>query len=320
LNTALIIGVNGQDGSYLAEYLLELGYQVHGTIRRSSTPSLERLHGIRDKITLHYCDLCDAGSLSYLIAKTSPSEVYNLGAMSDVKVSFDTPVYAAEVDGVGVTRLLEAVCRHVPSARVYQAGSSEMFGTNPVTPYNERSTFRPASPYAAAKCYAHHIVVNYRESYGLHASNGILFNHESERRGVEFVTRKITRAIAAIERGEQNHVRLGSLSARRDWGYAPDYVRAIHAIVRRTEPSDWVVATGEAHSVAEFAEKAFAHVGKDWAQYVAVDPAMFRPVDPPILLGDASKAREQLGWEPTTTFDELVRRMVEHDLEAARCA
>lgn len=311
---ALITGINGQDGSYLAELLLGLGYEVHGTVRRASTPSLERLKGILDQITLHYCDLSDATALDAVMAGTHPDEVYNLGAMSDVGVSFATPIYAGNVDGLGVTRVLEALRRHAPTARFYQAGSSEMFGTNPDTPYTEDSAFHAASPYAAAKVYGHHIVVNYRESYGLHACNGILFNHESERRGIEFVTRKITRAVGAIERGEQTHLLLGSLTARRDWGYAPDYVRAMHAIVRHDQPSDWVVATGEAYSVAEFAEEAFAYVGRDWRDHVVQDAELFRPVDPPLLLGDSTKARTLLGWEPRVDFPGLVARMVEADL------
>ena len=313
---ALITGINGQDGSYLAELLLAKGYEVHGTIRRSSLPNLDRLAAIREhsRLHLHHSDLTDAGSLTAIVQYARPDEVYNLGAMSDVKVSFDSPVYTGNVDALGVTRLLEAVRQHAPEARFYQAGSSEMFGTNPEVPYNEDSRFHAASPYAAAKIYAHHAVVNYRESYGLHASNGILFNHESERRGPEFVTRKITQAVADIVHGRRSHVNLGSLTAQRDWGYAPDYVRAIHAMVRAEYPGDYVVATGRAYDVAHFAERAFAHVGLNCWDHIRTDPALLRPVDPPLLLGDASKARRELGWQPQVGFDELVARMVEHDL------
>jgi GDPmannose 4,6-dehydratase len=313
---ALIVGVNGQDGSYLADLLLEKEYEVHGTVRRSSVPSLERLGGIRDRLTLHWADLTDASSLSRVVNEVRPDEIYNLGAMSDVGVSFDVPEYAGDVTGLGCTRLLEITRQVVPEARFYQAGSSEMFGLNPDVPTNEESEFQPASPYACAKVYAYQMTALYRESYGMFAANGILFNHESPRRGVDFVTRKITRGLADIVRGRATTITLGNLEAERDWGHAKDYVRAMHLILQAGEPSDYVIATGETYSVREFLEAAFGHVGLDWRDHVVTDPALLRPLDPPVLLGDASKAHRELGWKPEVGFDDLVRLMVEADLEA----
>ena len=304
---ALITGVNGQDGSYLAELLLAMGWEVHGTIRRASTPNLHRIMHLKEKITLHFADLADASSLDRVVWDVSPHHVYNLGAQSDVRVSFDVPMYSAQVDAVGPLGLLEAVRKHAPEARYYQAGSSEMFGMNPDVPCTEESVFWPGSPYAAAKVMAFHVTKNYREAYGLFASNGILFNHESERRGVEFVTTKIARAAAARE-----DVVLGDLEPRRDWGYAPDYVDAMYRMMNHDEPEDFVIATGETHSVREFAQRAYHRVGLDWDQHITFDERLRRPTDPPVLLGDPSKARDLLGWKPTVTFEELVKIMVDH--------
>jgi GDPmannose 4,6-dehydratase len=312
---ALITGINGQDGSYLAQLLLGKGYEVHGTIRRASLPNLQRLESFRDKITLHWGDLSDASSLFAAVRASEPDEVYNLGAQSDVRVSFDIPEYVGDVTGLGVTRLLEAVRQVRPDARFYQAGSSEMFGMNPDVPCNEASAFYPGSPYAAAKVYAYNITKNYRESYGMHASNGILFNHESERRGVEFVTRKITQGVAAIVSGKVDYIKLGNLDAKRDWGHARDYVRAMWLMLQADRSDDFVVATGETHSVREFLELAFRHVGLDWKKYVRTDPQLMRPVDPPVLLGDAFWAETVLGWKPEVGFRDLVAMMVEHDLK-----
>ncbi len=311
--TALIIGVNGQDGSYLAEHLLSHGYVVHGTVRRSSTSNLGRIQHLLDSVQLHYGDLTDSAGLVRLVKDIQPHEVYNLGAMSDVRASFDIPHYAGASTGLGALNVLEAVRLACPQARYYQAGSSEMFGTNPDVPTNEQSRFEPASPYAAAKVYAHHITENYREAYDLFAVNGILFNHESERRGVEFVTRKITRGVADIVAGKASKITLGNLKAKRDWGYAPDYVVAMHLIMQADEPSTFVVATGETHSVEEFLERSFDLVGLDWRKYVDTDADLMRPTEVPLLLGDASKAKRVLGWEPTVRFDELVEIMIKSD-------
>lgn len=312
---ALITGIGGQDGSYLAELLLDKGYEVHGTIRRSSLPNTDRLAGILDSIELHYADLTDVTALSRAIRAARPDEVYNLGALSDVRVSFDAPEYSAEVTGLGCTRMLELVHQITPAARFYQAGSSEMFGENPNVPTSEADEFRPVSPYAISKVYAHHMTTNYREAYGMFAVNGILFNHESERRGVDFVTRKITLGIADIVAGRAEQIVLGNLDSCRDWGHAQDYVRAMWLMLQTSGPSDYVIATGETHSVREFLEAAFSHVDLDWRGYVSTDERYLRPVDPPMLLGDASKARRQLGWEPEIGFSELVRLMVESDLK-----
>jgi len=310
---ALISGINGQDGSYLAELLLSKNYEVHGTIRRSSHPNLHRIAHLMDDLTLHYADLSDAGSLALAVQKSNPAEVYNLAAMSDVRVSFDVPEYAGNVTGLGVVRLLEAIRQHNPKIHFYQAGSSEMHGMNPDVPCNEESPFIPGSPYAAAKVYAHNVVKNYRESYGMHASNGILYNHESERRGVEFVTRKITLGIADIMAGRKTHITLGNIGSKRDWGYAPDFVEGMWMMLQQDKPGDYVLATGETYSVRDFLDEAFAHVGLDWRKHVLTDSALFRPEDPPVLLGDYSKASEQLGWYPKTNFQQLVKKMVEAD-------
>jgi GDPmannose 4,6-dehydratase len=307
---ALVTGVNGQDGSYLAGLLLAKGYEVHGTIRRASLPNLQRLDGITDKLHLHHCDLSDSAALNAAVRESAPDEVYNLGAMSDVAVSFVTPEYAGNVTGLGVIRILEAVRQNAPDARFYQAGSSEMFGMNPNVPCNEESAFYPASPYAAAKVYAYHVTKNYREAYGMFACNGILFNHESERRGVEFVTRKITLGLADILDGRADKLRLGALGTSRDWGHARDYVQAMWMMLQAETPDDYVVATGETHTVLEFVEKAFALVGLDWHDFVVINPEFIRPVDPPVLLGDSKKINDQLGWAPTMSFDDLVRAMV----------
>jgi GDPmannose 4,6-dehydratase len=317
---ALIIGITGQDGSYLAELLLSKGYTVAGTMRRSSLPNLQRLEPILDRLHLFYADLSDGSGVAKAVYETMPDEVYNLGAMPDVRISFDQPEYTGDITGLGAVRVLEAVHQIKSDTRYYQAGSSEMFGMNPDVPTNERSTFRPGSPYAAAKCYAHHMTVNYREAYGMHASNGILFNHESERRGTGFVTRKITRGIARLSRGEIKNLVLGNIDASRDWGHARDYVRAMWLMLQQPEPDDYVIATGETHTVREFLDEAFGVVGRnDWDDYVELDKRLFRPVDPPVLLGDATKARTVLDWKPEIGFSELVRRMVEHDVvEAGR--
>lgn len=303
---ALITGINGQDGSYLAELLLENGFEVHGTIRRASLPNLQRIEHLKDSVTLHYADLTDASSLDRVVWETTPHHVYNLAAMSDVRVSFDVPLYAAQADATGPLALLEAVRKHAPEARYYQAGSSEMFGMNPEVPCSEDSLFWPGSPYAAAKVMAYHVTKNYREAYDMFAVNGILFNHESERRGVEFVTQKI-----ALAAGAGRRVTLGSLKPKRDWGYAPDYVRAMFLMMEHSEPEDFVIATGETHSVKEFLHVAYARRGLDYKRYVDYDPAFERPTDPPVLLGDPSKARDVLGWQPDVTFDKLVYIMVD---------
>lgn len=313
---ALVTGINGQDGSYLADLLLEQGHEVHGTIRRASTPNLQRIEHLRDRVTLHFADMADATSLHKAVAISQPDYVYNLAAQSDVRVSFDIPLYTAQVDAAGPLALLEAVRLEAPEARVYQAGSSEMYGMNPDVPCDEHSRFYPGSPYAAAKVMAYHCAVNYREAFGMFVSNGVLFNHESERRGVEFVTRKITRYIGALTRGETSRpLELGALTPSRDWGYAPDYVRAMTYILESDHPDDYVVATGETHSVFEFVQTAFEHAGLDWSEHVVSNQDhLMRPTDPPVLLGNAEKIGFELGWHPMTPFEELVERMVKADL------
>jgi len=324
---ALITGITGQDGSYLAESLLSKGYEVHGIIRRSSSFNTGRLdHLYRDphergsRLFLHYGDLIDSSVLSRIMREVEPEEVYHLGAQSHVRVSFDMPEYTGNVTALGTTRLLEAIREEGVPARFYQASSSEMFGTNPDVPTSERSPFFPATPYAAAKVYGYWMAVNYREAYGLFCANGILFNHESERRGETFVTRKITRGLAQILAGEVDVIYLGRLDTQRDWGHAADYVEAMWLMMQADEADDYVIATGEAHSVSDFLDEAFSYVGLDWEPHIRQDPRYFRPIDPPILVGDASKARARLGWEPRVSFRELVRSMVDAELAAAGIA
>ena len=312
--TALITGITGQDGSYLAEHLLDLGYRVVGVTRRSSTDTGSRIEHLRDRIELASGDLLDQTSLLVLVDRVQPDEVYNLAAQSFVPASFDQPVLTGEFTALGVTRLLEAVRLAKPDARVYQASSSEMFGKVQAVPQNEVTPFYPRSPYGVSKLYGHWFTVNYRESYGLYASSGILFNHESPRRGLEFVTRKISYGVARIKLGVDRELRLGNLEARRDWGFAGDYVRAMHLMLQRPEPGDYVVATGETHSVRDFCEAAFAVAGLDWEDFVVVDPAFYRPAEVDLLVGDASRARGELGWAPNIGFRELVTMMVEADV------
>lgn len=314
---ALITGITGQDGSYLAELLLAKGYEVHGIVRRSSTFGTQRIEHIFDRLHLHYGDVTDGGAMARIVAEVEPDELYNLAAQSHVRVSFDQPAYTAEAVAIGTLNVLEAA-RAVPGCRVYQASSSEMYGQVVETPQRETTPFRPRSPYGVAKVYAHWITVNYRESYGMHASCGILFNHESPRRGETFVTRKIARAVARIASGLQQEVRLGNLDAKRDWGHARDYVRAMWLMLQQDEPDDYVIATGETHSVREFAELAFSICDMNYQHYVKHDPRYDRPSEVDILLGDASKARERLGWEPSMTFGGLVRQMVEAELQEIR--
>ena len=322
---ALITGISGQDGSYLAELLLNKGYDVFGIVRRSSSLNTDRLqpiyqdpHEASARLHLIYGDLNDASSLNRILRQVKPDEIYNLGAQSHVRVSFDIPEYTGEVSALGMTRLLEAIRDTGLRPRIYQASSSEMFGKVLEVPQKETTPFYPRSPYAVAKVYAHMLAVNYRESYGYHISCGILFNHESPRRGPTFVTRKITRAVAAIKHGLQDKLYLGNLDARRDWGYAPEFVEAMWRMLQQPEPDDYVIATGEQHSVREFLSEAFSYVGLDWQQYVAIDQRYFRPAEVDTLLGDASKALRQLGWKPRTSFSELVHIMVDADLEATR--
>ena len=317
---ALITGITGQDGSYLAELLLDKGYEVHGLVRRSSTERFERLEHIRDRVTLHQGDLLDHRSLVDALRTSEPDEIYNLAAMSYVHVSWSQPVLTAEFTGVGVTRILEAMREVCPDARFYQASSSEMFGRVREVPQNEATPLYPRSPYGVAKTYGHYITVNYRESYGLFACSGILFNHESPRRGLEFVTRKVTTAAAAIKLGHQEELLLGNLDAERDWGYAKDYVKAMWLMLQQDEPEDFVIATNQTHSVRELVERAFARVDLDPADYVGTDPANMRPAEVDHLRGDYSKAREKLGWEPQTTFEELIDLMVDEDLKRLEAA
>jgi len=319
---AIITGITGQDGSYLAEFLLAKGYEVHGIIRRASTFNTKRIdhiyqdpHSPNTRLYLHYGDLSSGDRLTDLIYDLQPEEVYHLGAQSHVKVSFEVPVYTGEVNGIGTTRLLEGIRRSGKDTRFYQASSSEMFGSAPA-PQNEATPFRPRSPYAAAKLYSFWTAVNFREAYGLFTSNGILFNHESPRRGETFVTRKVTRAVAAIRAKKQTKLYLGNLAARRDWGYAPEYVEVMWRMLQQEKPNDYVVGTGEAHSVEEFVGEAFSYVGLDWKDYVGIDSRYLRPTEVDFLLADASKARQELNWKPQVTFRQLVRIMVDADLEA----
>ena len=320
MKTALITGVNGQDGSYLAEFLLAKGYEVHGLIRRSSSFNTQRVEQIYHdphesgvRFRMHYGDLSDSGSLINLIRELEPDEIYHLGAQSHVKVSFEVPEYTADSTGMGTIRMLEAIRASGVSTRFYQASSSEMYGAAP-PPQNEETPFHPRSPYGVSKVFAFWSAVNYREAYGTFASNGILFNHESIRRGETFVTRKISRAVARIKAGMQDKLYLGNLDASRDWGYAPEYVEAMWMILQQDEPEDFVIATGEAHTVREFAELAFDRVGLDWQGHVEIDPRYFRPAEVESLCGDPAKAREKLGWKAKTSFEELVALMVDGDV------
>jgi GDPmannose 4,6-dehydratase len=312
---ALITGITGQDGSYLAELLLAEGYDVYGMVRRSSTERFERLAPFKHRLNLVQGDLLDQDSLVQVLDEVRPDEIYNLAAMSFVPTSWSQPVLTGEFTGLGVTRLLDAVRRICPAAKFYQASSSEMFGKVREVPQNELTPFHPRSPYAVAKTYGHYITVNYRESYGLFAVSGILFNHESPRRGHEFVTRKITDGVARIKLGLAKELRLGNLDAQRDWGYAGDYVRAMWAMLQQPEPEDFVIASGEPHSVKEFLEIAFDHVGLAWKPHVVQDERFLRPAEVDQLVGDASKARRVLGWHPTVTFEQLVCTMVDADME-----
>jgi GDPmannose 4,6-dehydratase len=312
---ALITGITGQDGSYLAELLVEKGYEVHGLVRRSSSFNTWRIDHIRGGLKLHYGDLVDQNSLARTLETVGADEIYNLAAQSHVKVSFEMPEYTTDVTAMGVLRVLDAVRELGLKTRVYQAGSSEMFGLVRETPQSEKTPFYPRSPYGVAKVFGHWTAVNYRESYGIHVSNGILFNHESPRRGENFVTRKITMGLAAIKKGKAKQLRLGNLDAKRDWGYARDFVEAMWLILQQDKPDDYVVATGETHSVREFLEEAFSYVGLNWQDYVVVDPKYFRPAEVEFLLGDPTKARTVLGWKPRVSFKELVRLMVDADME-----
>ena len=321
---ALITGITGQDGSYLAELLLEKGYEVHGLIRRSSTFNTDRIdHIYQDphisgiKFHLHYGDLSVSGQMADMIYNIQPDEIYHLGAQSHVRVSFDMPEYTGDITGLGTVRLLEAIRKTGVKTKFYQASSSEMFGSAPA-PQNEQTPFEPRSPYSAAKVYAYWLVKNYREGYNLFASNGILFNHESPRRGETFVTRKITRAATRIKLGLQDKLYLGNLEAKRDWGFAGDFVEAMWLILQQDEPDDYVIATGENHSVREFVEKVFKKLGLDYEEYVAIDQRYFRPTEVDVLLGDSTKAQKKLGWKAKATFDQLIDMMVEADLELAK--
>ena len=323
MKKALITGITGQDGSYLAELLLEKGYEVHGIIRRASTFNTARIdHLYQDphingvRLFLHYGDLSDSVNLVKLLYDLKPDEIYHLAAQSHVRVSFDIPEYTSDITGVGTIRILEAIRETGVRPRFYQASSSEMYGKVQAVPQTETTPFWPRSPYAVAKVFAYWATVNYRESYGLHASNGILFNHESPRRGETFVTRKITRAVARIKRGLQKELYLGNLDARRDWGYAKEYVEGMWRILQQDNPGDYVLATNETHTVQEFCEEAFGHAGLDWQQYVKHDARYERPAEVDLLIGDPAKARDQLGWEPATRFHGLVRLMVDSDLRS----
>lgn len=315
---ALITGITGQDGSYLAEYLLTLGYSVVGMIRRSSTVTFERIAHIQDQVTLASGDLVDEVSMISILKEHRPSEVYNLAAQSFVQTSWGQPVFTGETTALGVTRVLDAIRMVDPEIRFYQASSSEMFGKVQEVPQSEETSFYPRSPYGVAKVYGHWITVNYRESYGMHASSGILFNHESPRRGLEFVTRKITNGVARIKLGLDDHLSLGNLEAQRDWGYAYDYVQAMWRMLQQEVAEDYVVATGETHSVKEFCQVAFAAADLNWEDYVRMDPRFFRPAEVDLLVGDPTKAREKLNWVPQTRFAELVEMMVRSDWEQLR--
>lgn len=322
MKKALVTGITGQDGSYLTELLLQKGYEVYGIIRRSSSFNTGRIdhlyHDPHDQgvqLKLIYGDLSDSSSLNKIVQTVQPNEIYNLGAQSHVRVSFDIPEYTGEVTGLGTARLLEAIRETGVQTRFYQASSSEVFGNAKEVPQNENTPFRPRSPYAAAKAYAYYMAVNYREAYKMFACNGILFNHESPRRGETFVTRKITKALARIKHGIQPKLYLGNLEAKRDWGYAKDFVEAMWLMLQQKEPDDYVIATGESHSVKEFLEEAFGYLAMDWRDFVEIDPRYQRPTEVDFLLGDPSKAEKKLGWKPTVSFSELVKMMVDHDVE-----
>src|SRR5467141_125065 len=322
---ALITGITGQDGSYLAELLLSKNYEVHGIIRRASTFNTGRLdpiyadpHSGKSRLFLHYGDLSDASALARLVGKIKPAEIYNLAAQSHVRVSFDSPEYTTDITATGTVRLLEAIRETGVKARFYQASSSEMYGKVQDVPQTETTPFYPRSPYGCAKLFSFWATVNYRESYGMHASNGILFNHESPRRGETFVTRKITRAVAHIKAGLQDKVFLGNLEAKRDWGYAKEYVEAMWLMLQQEKAGDYVIATNETHSVREFLEAAFGHAGLDWKDHVEIDPRYYRPAEVDLLIGDYSKAKRQLGWEPQTRFVDLVKLMVDADIDLLR--
>lgn len=328
MKKALITGITGQDGSYLTDFLLEKGYEVHGIIRRSSSFNTGRIdHNFKDfhdkgaKMFLHYGDLCDSSSLRHIMEKVNPDEVYNLGAQSHVKVSFEEPEYTVDAVGLGTLRMLEAIRDYMPRAgkviKFYQAGSSEMYGKVVETPQKETTPFYPRSPYSCAKVYGYWQTVNHRESYDMFAANGILFNHESPRRGETFVTRKITRAATRIKLGLQDKLFLGNLDAKRDWGFAGDYVKAMWMILQQDEPDDYVIATGETYSVKCFLEKVFGYLNLDWEEFVRIDPVYFRPAEVDLLLGDSTKARKKLGWTPSVSFDELVKMMVDSDMKIA---
>ncbi|MBL8793936.1 MAG: GDP-mannose 4,6-dehydratase [Planctomycetia bacterium] len=312
--TAFITGITGQDGSYLADFLLEQGYRVCGMVRRSSTENFQRIEHLRERIELYQADLLDQTSLAQVLSQVRPDEVYNLAAMSFVPTSWQQPVLTAEYTALGVTRLLDALRAVCPQARFYQASSSEMFGKVQETPQSEATPFYPRSPYGVAKVYGHYITVNYRESYGLFACSGVLFNHESPRRGLEFVTRKISHGVAKIKLGLANELRLGNLQAKRDWGFAGDYVRAMWLMLQQDKPDDYVIGTGETHSVEEFVQLAFDHVGLDWHQYVVIDPKFYRPAEVDLLLAKADKAKRELKWEPQVSFAALTAMMVDADL------
>lgn len=313
--TALITGITGQDGSYLAELLLSKGYDVYGLVRRLSTPNVNNIKHLLDKITLLEGDLTDQSSLNSAVLDTQPDEIYNLAAQSFVGTSWTQPILTAEVTGLGAVRVFEAVKNHCKDAKIYQASSSEMFGKVQETPQTEKTMFYPRSPYGCAKLYAHWMAINYHESYDMHISNGIMFNHESERRGIEFVTRKISDGVARIHHGMSIELRLGNLDAKRDWGYADDYVKAMWLILQQDNPDNYVISTGETHSIREFLEIAFGMVDLDYTDYVVVDPAFCRPAEVEMLQGDYSKAKNILGWNPKTTFTELAKQMVDHDVK-----
>lgn len=316
MKTALITGISGQDGSYLAELLLDKGYKVFGVVRRLSTPNFSRIEHLRDRIQLIDADLSDAMSLVNAIQRSQPDELYNLAAQSFVATSWQQSILTGDYTGLGVTRVLEAIRAVNPKIRFYQASSSEMYGKVMATPQNEDTPFYPRSPYAVAKVYGHYITVNYRESYGMYAVSGILFNHESPRRGIEFVTKKITDGVARIKAGQMNKLHLGNLDAKRDWGFAKDYVEAMWLMLQQEKPDDYVIATGETHTVRDFCQIAFSRAGLDWQKHVVVDPMFVRPAEVELLLGDASKARRQLNWSAKTGFEDLVHLMVDSDLKA----